>query len=117
MKLELEEQREQNREIASVAYIGDVVMDPTLTQMNVNGTSNTGENVQVSSNGLVHDDDRIKEGEESTVRAPFTVPETPRWRFVNKAKKTEGYSSRAAGAVVEGEFNLPLPSPCMFSRL
>ena len=28
--------------------------------------------------------------------------ESPRWRFVNKAKKTEGYSSAAAGTVVTG---------------
>jgi hypothetical protein len=32
----------------------------------------------------------------------LSSPETPRWRFVNKAKKTEGYSSSAAGAIVRG---------------
>ena len=32
----------------------------------------------------------------------LTAPETPRWRFVNKAKKTEGYSSSAAGTFVRG---------------
>jgi len=50
---------------------------------------------------LVHDNDRIKEGE-STVRAPFIVSDIPSWRFLSKAKKTEGYSSMAAGVVVEG---------------
>ena len=32
----------------------------------------------------------------------LSAPETPRWRFVNKAKKTEGYSSSAAGTFVRG---------------
>ena len=32
----------------------------------------------------------------------LSAPETPRWRFVNKAKKTEGYSSSAAGTFVKG---------------
>lgn len=36
--------------------------------------------------------------------SPMTTiaPEIPRWRFVAKAKKTEGYSSHAAGTVVQG---------------
>ena len=34
----------------------------------------------------------------------FKVDEMPRWRFVGKAKKTEGYTSAAAGKVIEGEF-------------
>lgn len=33
----------------------------------------------------------------------FKVDQMPRWRFVAKAKKTEGYTSEAAGRVVEGE--------------
>jgi len=33
----------------------------------------------------------------------FKVDEMPRWRFVGKAKKTEGYTSAAAGKVIEGE--------------
>ncbi len=33
----------------------------------------------------------------------ITLPETPRWRFVSQAKKTEGYSSSAAGRLVIGE--------------
>ena len=33
----------------------------------------------------------------------FSVAEVPRWRFVNKAKKTAGYSSSAAGQVVKGK--------------
>jgi len=33
----------------------------------------------------------------------YTVPETPKWRFVAKAKSTEGYSSCAAGQVIEGK--------------
>lgn len=33
----------------------------------------------------------------------FSVPETPRWRFVSAAKKTEGYSSVSAGNVVQGK--------------
>jgi hypothetical protein len=33
-----------------------------------------------------------------------TLPETPRWRFVSRAKKTEGYSSSAAGTFVIGEW-------------
>ena len=32
-----------------------------------------------------------------------TVAETPKWRFVAKAKSTEGYSSCAAGQVIEGK--------------
>ena len=30
------------------------------------------------------------------------APEIPRWRFIAKAKKTEGYSSHAAGTIVQG---------------
>ncbi len=30
------------------------------------------------------------------------APEIPRWRFIAKAKKTEGYSSHAAGSIVQG---------------
>ena len=36
-------------------------------------------------------------------RGMWSVPEPPRWRFVAEAKKTSGYSSVAAGTVVEGE--------------
>ena len=32
-----------------------------------------------------------------------TVAETPKWRFVAKAKSTEGYSSCAGGQVIEGK--------------
>ena len=39
---------------------------------------------------------------ESPTKKKLTLPETPRWRFVNKAKKTEGYSSSAAGTFVKG---------------
>jgi hypothetical protein len=41
-------------------------------------------------------------GTSSPAAKKLTLPETPRWRFVNKAKKTEGYSSSAAGAYVRG---------------
>ena len=34
----------------------------------------------------------------------LTLPETPRWRFVSRAKKTEGYSSSAAGTYIIGEW-------------
>ena len=35
----------------------------------------------------------------------FVINDTaPKWRFVNKAKKTEGYDSTAAGQIVKGEF-------------
>lgn len=43
----------------------------------------------------------------------FSVPEMPQWRFVNKAKKTEGYSTESAGSIVkgksvgEGRFSVP----------
>ena len=33
----------------------------------------------------------------------FSVAEVPRWRFVDEAKKTDGYSSSAAGQVVKGK--------------
>lgn len=34
----------------------------------------------------------------------FVINDTaPKWRFVNKAKKTEGYDSTAAGQIVKGE--------------
>mmetsp|Transcript_31237 Transcript_31237/g.54305 ORF Transcript_31237/g.54305 Transcript_31237/m.54305 type:complete len:129 (+) Transcript_31237:129-515(+) len=33
----------------------------------------------------------------------FSVAEVPRWRFVNEAKKTSGYSSVSAGKIVKGE--------------
>jgi len=36
------------------------------------------------------------------------LDEMPRWRFIAKAKKTEGYSSASAGRVVEGELLLCL---------
>jgi hypothetical protein len=39
----------------------------------------------------------------SSTAKRVSAPETPRWRFVNKAKKTEGYSSSAAGRFVQGE--------------
>ena len=39
----------------------------------------------------------------SAVKKKYSVPETPRWRFVTQAKKTEGYSSIYAGSVVKGE--------------
>ncbi len=32
----------------------------------------------------------------------LSVHEPPRWRFINRAKKTEGYSSMAAGYIVKG---------------
>mmetsp|Transcript_9893 Transcript_9893/g.22227 ORF Transcript_9893/g.22227 Transcript_9893/m.22227 type:complete len:494 (-) Transcript_9893:304-1785(-) len=38
----------------------------------------------------------------SSIKKKFVVSEMPRWRFINKAKKTEGYSTEAAGEVVEG---------------
>ncbi|KAL3808766.1 hypothetical protein ACHAXA_001342 [Cyclostephanos tholiformis] len=38
----------------------------------------------------------------SSTAKSVLAPETPRWRFVNKAKKTEGYSSSAAGTYVKG---------------
>ena len=41
----------------------------------------------------------------SSSSPPMTMlaaPEIPRWRFVAKAKKTEGYSSHAAGTIVQG---------------
>ena len=39
----------------------------------------------------------------SSRKGSMRAPETPMWRFVNKAKKREGYSSSAAGKVVEGK--------------
>lgn len=33
----------------------------------------------------------------------WIIPETPRWRFIEVAKKSLGYSSLSAGTVVEGE--------------
>jgi len=32
----------------------------------------------------------------------FSVADTPRWRFINQARKSEGYSSTAAGSFVKG---------------
>jgi len=49
--------------------------------------------------------DRTNKGEgEGAPDSKFTVPELPRWRFLSKAKKTEGYSSTAAGTIVKGEY-------------
>ena len=36
------------------------------------------------------------------------APEIPRWRFIAKAKKTEGYSSHAAGTIVDGKAVAPI---------
>mmetsp|Transcript_2803 Transcript_2803/g.6123 ORF Transcript_2803/g.6123 Transcript_2803/m.6123 type:complete len:825 (-) Transcript_2803:1093-3567(-) len=36
------------------------------------------------------------------------APSPPRWRFVKEAKKTEGYSSNAAGIIVRGKSSLEL---------
>lgn len=41
----------------------------------------------------------------SPQRKRFSVPETPRWRFITSAKKTEGYSSVSAGTIVQGKLN------------
>ena len=38
-----------------------------------------------------------------TLKKHWSVKETPKWRFVAKAKKTEGYSSTAAGPVIQGK--------------
>lgn len=38
-----------------------------------------------------------------TVVVPPPSPEPPRWRFINEAKKTSGYSSDSAGTPVQGE--------------
>jgi hypothetical protein len=51
-------------------------------------------------------------GTSSPAPKKLTLPETPRWRFVNKAKKTEGYSSSAAGTVVTGT-KIILSWPCV----
>ena len=40
----------------------------------------------------------------SMKKKQWTVKEQPKWRFVAVAKKTEGYSSTAAGSVIEGKF-------------
>ena len=42
-------------------------------------------------------------GASPTSARGLSVPETPRWRFVSRAKKTEGYTSSAAGTYVVGE--------------
>jgi len=48
-----------------------------------------------------------QENSKATTATPpknkYIVPETPKWRFVAKAKSTEGYSSCAAGQVIEGK--------------
>jgi hypothetical protein len=55
----------------------------------------------------------------------LSVHDPPRWRFINRAKKTEGYSSMAAGYIVKGAFNMHRASvlggharsPLIISRL
>ena len=42
------------------------------------------------------------DGPRSDVKSP-SAPEPPRWRFVAKAKKADGYSSTAAGTTVKGK--------------
>ena len=42
------------------------------------------------------------DGPRSDVKSP-SAPEPPRWRFVAKAKKADGYSSREAGKIVQGK--------------
>lgn len=42
----------------------------------------------------------------SSSSSKFVINDTaPKWRFVNKAKKTEGYDSTAAGKIVKGELS------------
>lgn len=40
-----------------------------------------------------------------TAAAAAIAPQPPQWRFVSRAKKTEGYSSVYAGLPVRGEFD------------
>ena len=42
-------------------------------------------------------------GKEAGSPKRFSAPQAPRWRFIESAKKTQGYSSFAAGSVVKGE--------------
>ena len=42
------------------------------------------------------------DGPRSDIKSP-TAPAPPRWRFVAKAKKADGYSSREAGKIVKGK--------------
>ena len=39
----------------------------------------------------------------SPISPSSIAPDPPQWRFVRKAKKTEGYSSDYAGSYVKGE--------------
>lgn len=43
----------------------------------------------------------------------FTVSSPPRWRFVNTAKSSLGYSSASAGKVVDGECKLVFLDLCV----
>ncbi|KAL9182252.1 hypothetical protein ACHAXT_012904 [Thalassiosira profunda] len=42
-------------------------------------------------------------GKEAGSPKRFSAPQAPRWRFIESAKKTQGYSSFAAGSVVKGK--------------
>ena len=41
--------------------------------------------------------------QQETAPDKSTAPEPPQWRFVSKAKSTEGYHSKFAGSYVRGE--------------
>ena len=41
--------------------------------------------------------------QQETATDKSTAPEPPQWRFVSKAKSTEGYHSKFAGSYVRGE--------------
>lgn len=64
-------------------------------------TSAVLESAQSSTDGETSDP---QEGlQPSLGKNKFSVPEMPRWRFINQAKRTEGYSSFNAGSAVKGE--------------
>ena len=48
--------------------------------------------------------DDLDDAPTSPISPSSTIaPDPPQWRFVRKAKKTEGYSSYYAGSYVKGE--------------
>jgi hypothetical protein len=58
-----------------------------------------------SSTTMASDPSAAGGGGTSPPKKIIEAPETPLWRFINMAKKREGYSSTAAGTIVEGTSN------------
>lgn len=61
------------------------------------------ENIDVSTGSLSTPSIPNNDATSSPLKKKYRAPSPPRWRFVNDAKSTAGYSSLAAGKVVDGK--------------